>query len=187
MKKTIYFVRHAESKTNIDPLFEGEDILSESGRVQALSVAPRFQKLNIEKIYTSNILRARLTGDEISKITGVESVACDFLGERKGSFSDDTTYFYTESFDVLMERMNRAKHFLEDETSAQHIVIVSHTIFLKSFAMYLLLGSALTEEVLYKVESSLVMDNTGVSKFLFDTEKQKWRMCSWNDLAHLAE
>lgn len=187
MKKTIYLVRHAESKTNVDPTFEGEDVLSEEGSKQAISVAPRFKNLRIECVYTSKILRAKLTGEEICKVTGVEAVVYDFLGERKGKFDSNNEYSYAESFDELKERMNKAKTLLEDENSPRKIVVVSHAIFLRSLASYLILNDLLTEDVLHNMDQSLMVSNTGVSKLVFDTESKKWVIMSWNDLAHLAE
>ena len=187
VKKFIYLVRHAESKTNVDPFFEGEDVLSESGEIQATSIAPRFKHQKIEQIYTSKILRARLTADEISKVTGTSPVIQDFLGERKGAFSDDSKYSYTESFDALKARMESARELLEAENDIRHIVVISHSIFLRSLAAYLMLGDLLTEELLLRIEDSLVMDNTGISKLVFDIESRKWRILSWNDLAHLME
>ncbi len=186
MRKYIYFIRHAECLSNLDPHFNGsEDVLSDDGLKQAISVAKRFKHITIDAIYHSGILRTQKTAEEIEKVTGVKSESRKFLKERRGSFSLEGVYGYVEDFKQLKIRLDETKNFLEDLTS-RHTVIVSHAIFLKALAAYFTHGEVLNEDLIRNFDDVLIMDNTGVSKFMFNEEKKKWRIMSWNDLAHLA-
>lgn len=185
MRLTVYLVRHAESHSNIDPLFEGAtDSLTDTGSAQAKSLASRFKGSAIDAVYTSGILRAQLTAGEIGKVVGVTPTELDFVGERRGSFSTDGKYSHGESFEDLKTRLTETRLFLEN-LEHQHVVVVSHAIFLKSLAAHIMLGDSLTEASLDGIERSLVAENTGVSKFVFNKEKQAWRIMSWNDRRHL--
>ncbi len=186
MRTCVYFIRHGESLSNVDPSFEGEDILSDVGTRQAELVSSRFKHVKIEGLYHSGILRALKTAEEIQKVTGVEPTLCDFLKERKGSFSEGSDFRYDETFEELKGRLYETKRFLES-ISYKNVVVIGHAIFLKSFVGYLMLGDQLTEDLLKGVEDTLVAENTGVSKFVFNKEKSKWRIMSWNDRVHLAE
>ncbi len=181
MRTTVYFIRHAESLTNVDPAFEGEDCLSEKGLEQAILMAAKFKQIKVESIFTSKILRAVQTAKEIEKVSGLHSVVHGFLGERKGTFSASSVFSYTESFDDFMQRLESSKDLLES-AAEKSIALVGHSIFLKSLTAYLVLGELFTEELLGKFEDALVLDNAGMSKLVFNKEKKKWRIVSWNDV-----
>lgn len=185
MRKYIYFIRHGECLSNIDPHFSGsEDSLSDKGLEQAISVAKKFKHISVENIYHSGILRAKKTAEEIEKVTGVNPKVKEFFKERRGNFSPDTVFEHVEDFENLKVRLIETKNFLEG-LSSKHTVIVSHAIFLKALTAYLVFEDSLTEDLLRKFDDALVVDNTGVLKFMFNEEKKKWRIMSWNDLNHL--
>ena len=185
MSTTVYLIRHAESLSNLNPLLSNTpDMLSENGFKQAQSLANRFKDVHIEKIYVSNILRAQQTTQEIEKVTGVQPLVCEFLKEVSGSFSPELQFIHSESFGSLKKRIEEGQNFLEN-ISENYIVIVSHAIFLKSLIAYFMLEENLTEESLAKITGTLVAENTGVSKLVFNKEKSKWRIMFLNDLRHL--
>ena len=187
MRKYIYLIRHGECLSNLDPHFSGsEDSLSERGLKEAITVAKRFKDIRVDAIYHSGVLRAQKTAEEIEKITNVRSEAKEFLKERRGDFSSDGTYKYTEEFNQLKSRLAETCSFLED-LQTKHTIVVSHAIFLKTLAAYLVHGSSLTEELVSNFNDVFTIDNAGISKCMFNEEKKKWHIMSWNDLAHLAE
>ncbi len=186
MRKYIYFIRHGECLSNVNSQFNGpEDVLSDNGLKQAVLVAERFKHITVDKIYHSGILRAQITAGEIEKVTGIKSESKDFLKERQGTFSHNGVYKYIEDFESLKNRLTEIKSFLENNES-RHIVIISHAILLKSLAAYFILNNLIDENLIKSFDDVLVMDNTGVSKFMFNSEKKKWRIMFWNDLNHLA-
>jgi len=187
MKKYIYFIRHGESLSNLNPLFSGsDDLLSDTGLKQAVLIAKRFKHIEVDAIYHSGILRAQKTAEKIEKITQAKPEIQYFLKERSGDFSVDGTYRYTEDFPQFLSRLTETKNFLEN-ISPEHAVVVGHAIFLKALVSYLIIGSSLNEDLLAKFDSALAMNNAGISKCVFNEETRKWRVMSWNDLAHLAE
>jgi broad specificity phosphatase PhoE len=136
MRKYIYLIRHGECLSNLDPHFSGpEDVLSDDGLKQAISVARRFKHISVDAMYHSGILRAQKTAEEIEKVTGIKPESKEFLKERRGAFSPDDVYGYVEDFEQLKARLAETKNFLEDLTS-KHTIIVSHAIFLKALAAY---------------------------------------------------
>lgn len=186
MRKYVYLIRHGECLSNLDPHFNGgEDLLSENGLKQAVSVAERFKHTNVNAIYHSGILRAHKTSEEIERVLGIKPEIKEFLKERRGIFSSDGIYSYVEDYDELKLRLSQTKSFLESLTS-KHTVIVSHAIFLKALAAYFIHGDSLNEALLKNCDDVLTIDNTGVSKCMYNEEKGKWRIMSWNDIAHLA-
>ncbi len=187
MRKYVYFIRHGECLSNLDPQFSGaEDALSAEGLKQAVSVARRFEHIAVDAVYHSGILRARMTAEEIGKVSGIRPESKEFLRERRGAFSSHHVYEYVEDFKQLKDRLMETKNFLE-HLASKHTIIVSHAIFLKALAAYFIHGDALDENLIKNFDDILVMDNTGVSKLMFNEEMKKWRIMSWNDLVHLAE
>ena len=132
------------------------------GQKQAAAVSSRFKDFPLERIYTSTALRAWLTGDEIARVVKKESVELDLLKERKSVYSSVTEYHRLESFESLLKRLDEAKNFFE-HLPLKRIAIISHAIFLKSFAAYIALGNSISEEQLLKVSDALVIDHGAIS------------------------
>lgn len=78
---TIYFVRHAESNSNINPHFDvPRDGLTAIGKAQAALLGKRFKNVGIDGIYTSETIRARQTGQYIAERIGLASqIASPFI------------------------------------------------------------------------------------------------------------
>ncbi len=186
MRIRIYFVRHAEAQTNSNPLFVGgEDNLTEIGSRQASLLAKLFGDIPVGAIFSSKVLRAQLTAEEIEKVVGVKPITLEYLKERRGSYSANKVFVNAESFEELKSRLEEVKKFLEN-SSQNHVVVVSHAIFIKSLVSYIMAGELLTGDLLLKMESALTVDNAAVSKFMYNQEKSKWHMESWNDQVHLS-
>ena len=184
MRKYFYFIRHGECMSNVDTNFIGaEDVLTEKGVSEAVLVAKRFEHVTIDSIHHSGITRAAQTAAEIEKVTGVQSRVKVFLKERRGKFADGTNG-YVESYSELQMRLVEAKAFLESLLT-KHNVLVGHAAFFRGLVAYCMLGDVLNERLLQSFDESLVMDNCGVSKCMFNEEKGKWRVMSWNDVSHL--
>ncbi len=184
MRKYYYFIRHGECMSNVDTNFAGaEDPLTEKGASEATLVAKRFGHAAIDSIYHSGITRAAQTAAEIEKVTGVRSQVKVCLKERRGKFTDGA-YGYAEGYSELHARLIETKTFLES-LSTKHNVLVGHAAFFKALVAYCMLGDGLTESLLQSFDESLVMDNCGISKCMFNEEKGKWRIMFWNDVSHL--
>lgn len=176
MKTNIYFVRHAECESNIDPFFNGEiNGLTEKGTKQAKTIANYFKNRNITNIFSSDILRAKLTAKEISDSLIKEVIILDFLKERNLIYKGSDDYSYKEEFNVFKQRLVQTKSFLQDLPEGD-FVIVSHAIFLKVLISYLLLDDLFNEELSARVSDRIIIENVSISKCMFNKEKNTWQL-----------
>jgi broad specificity phosphatase PhoE len=158
-----------------------EDCLTECGLKQAELVALSLKDIKIEKIFTSKVLRAKITGAKIGEAVNIEPTQLEYLKERRGTHDINLNYVYTESFEYFKMRLEETKSFLESLSSNKHIVVVSHSAFLKGLFSYIMLGDLLTEDSASKIDRVMVVDNASVSKFTYNHEKQKWHSEYLND------
>lgn len=186
MRTYVYFVRHAEAESNVNPFFPGSvNGLTDKGREQANALAERFKNVPIHAIYCSDVLRAKQTAEVVASAVGLVPIEQGFLQERTVVFTSPTEYRPDEAFAHMLERLKAAKVFLESREE-KYIVIVSHAIFLRSLSAYLMLGEMFTEKLSDTVSDSLIIDHASVSKWMFNHDKRVWRLQYWNDQSHLA-
>lgn len=179
MKTTIYLIRHAEAESNTNPHHIGEAYLTKEGIIQAQRIAKHFSSKDIDDIYVSKVLRAKLTAEEISKVVGKTPVELTFLKERNGTHSKDLLFVPEESFDEMKKRLIETKEFLEN-LSTSHVIVVSHAIFIKALLSYLMVDELQSEEIISNISDHLIIDNATISKIIFNKEKKKWRIASLN-------
>ena len=92
----VYFVRHGESEGNLHDLFIGvTDLdLTDLGRKQAERVASYFKDIEIDAIFSSDLLRAYHTACPLAEMKGLPITKCEkmreiYAGEWEGMvFSD---------------------------------------------------------------------------------------------------
>lgn len=169
-KKTIYFVRHGESLLNAAHVRQGSaGSLSPKGIEQAAWTGKRLSPVKFDAFLVSPFQRTKETAEEISKFVkskkGIEYV--DLLVERKNpseivnqsaddpkvkyivdlidkSYHDDAyRYSDEENFIDLKERARRLLIYLAHR-SEKKILVVTHSIFLKMIASYILYRDDLT-------------------------------------------
>lgn len=78
-------IRHGESTGNVEKIISHDKDafpLTEKGVKQAQIVGEELKGIEIEKIYSSPILRARQTAEIISKVVGCKVVVEEKIGER---------------------------------------------------------------------------------------------------------
>ncbi|MDR2903070.1 MAG: histidine phosphatase family protein, partial [Clostridiales bacterium] len=150
----IYLIRHGQTEWNTLGKWQGHsDIcLNETGVAQAAAIARRLadKKGQIARIYSSPLLRAYKTAEEINRGLGVEIVTRDdlkeiFLGKWEGKTvqeivgldadhfrrweeEDNPLFgFDIETYFALRERAWRAlNEFVAEEGDEKDAVIVSH-------------------------------------------------------------
>lgn len=74
MSTTLILIRHGETRLNVLGVFQGQldEPLNDVGLGQARAVAASMAGLEPDAIYTSDLLRAKQTADEVAKLTGHE-------------------------------------------------------------------------------------------------------------------
>lgn len=159
----LIFIRHGETDWNVQKKIQGcTDIpLNEMGIIQAESLARQLEKedLNVNKIYTSKLVRARKTAEIIGEILHVPYEAYEGLEEMNlglwegktwadvpqlypeeyEKWHDNRRYTKTpegESYQEVLERVLVAiREIMEHETG--DIVIVTHSAIIMTIRSYI--------------------------------------------------
>ena len=155
----IYAIRHGETDWKREGIIQGggsDCPLNVEGLAQAAALAEKLKELHITKIYSSDLLRARQTTEEINKILGVEVVYSPLLretnyGEVEGKKSadidkkeryaaicravaagdNDAHFPGGESRNVVVQRF---RDFLQTVETDGNILISAHGGILRSFS-----------------------------------------------------
>ncbi len=212
--KTVYFVRHGESKNNAIKHYNTPDTpLSVKGEEQAEIVGERCKKLPIEIIIASDMHRAQQTAKIISSQIQRDVETCAFFRERitatsilgksrkdpsvMGAVTLSKQNFHTvgwryedgENFEDLKARALKGLAYLE-ERPEKEIVVVSHGFFMFIMAAVVMFGHELTSrECLHLVQGLGRLENTSLSVAKRNSDRRDgrsdWRLTVWNDHAHL--
>jgi broad specificity phosphatase PhoE len=208
--KTIYFVRHGESKGNASDRYQMDSSpLSERGRAQAGRIAKRTSRLSVEAVISSTMPRASETAEIISDLVGLPVEHSDLFVERKRPSaqkglirtspeaeemdkgiirsSAEAGYRYAdeENFDDLTLRSGQVLTYLEKHPANQ-LLVVTHGLFLRVLLAKAIYGANLTGEECTNIIGTMQTANTGITVFTYDAERSRpWHVITWNDHAHL--
>ena len=191
---TLLLIRHGETALGAAHVIQRADTpLSERGVVQADRLAPRLAALGVSRILSSDLRRAEMTADSISRATGTAVELEPLLRER--SFGDlcGTPYAELESdifapdsdppggetWDAFNARLERTWSRLR-EVSAEttgNLAIVTHGLVCMGLITAHLDAADLTDA------GVLRFDNTGLT--LVDAA-HPWRVTLLNCTSHLA-
>lgn len=198
----IYLVRHGETEWNKLQRSQGcgNDIsLSEEGFKQARAVAERLGEEKIDLVFSSTLLRAYQTAEEIAKLHNLKVEKCsEFMeinfGEWEGMLFPDIKEKFSEAYEVwrttphlavipgaenvaeLRDRSMKKLLALIKENPDKNIVVVSHGISIKvliTAIMNIDLGH------LHRVRQ----DNTAIN--IFEYENNVFDLVTLNDICHL--
>ena len=212
LDKVVYFVRHGQSVDNAAPVFQAlSSPLSPLGQEQAEDIATRVSEISFDTIIASPVLRAKQTSEIIAKKTNKIIKYSDLFIERIKPKSIDgkpftdqlasqiwrqwETSLFTpgmrvedgENYDDIVSRADKALAFLNNQPE-QSMVVVTHGYFLRTMVARAILGNLLNGELFQKFQSSVGMENTGLTilkyKAAFE-EDPCWRLWTYNDHAHL--
>ena len=214
-RKLIYFVRHGETKLNALGIRQGrEGGLTEKGREQALATAKRFpqkkgkpqviiaspyertietagiiaKELNMPVEY-SDLLMERRNPTEIVGHAGVEPETKHIVDLMDKSFHDDNyRYSDEENFTDMKERSRKLVEYIKNRPE-ERIIMVTHSIFLKMFISYLLLGEKLTASTYNTLSYLNPIENGGMTICSYAKQTrflrrplEEWDLIIWNDL-----
>ncbi|MBN2198037.1 histidine phosphatase family protein [Candidatus Wolfebacteria bacterium] len=210
--KTVYLLRHGQSKDNIAPVFQSSNSpLNEKGKKQAEYIAERISKISFDSLISSPILRAKQTAEVIAQKTGKNLEYSENFSEvikpssLKGkSYTDKKAVFLWrkwqkslfnqgkkaedgENYNEFILRVDKALQFLTNREE-KSLVVVSHGFFIKTIIARVLLGNFLSEEILQRFCKTLGTENTGLTvlRYYEGFEEQPcWHLWIYNDNAHL--
>lgn len=174
----IILVRHGESEAN-KGLTEHEDSpLTKKGRIQAEHVGRSLKRQKISAIYTSNLSRAKETGEIISKIIKVP-VKSPF--EEFDEYSHKVLRYKLKL--LFNKRLRRLKKLLDkiskEKEKDKTIVIVAHGITNKIILGYLM------QLPLKKQLLRFRQHNTCINILSWNKDFNNWNLECMNDISHL--
>ena len=209
MRQVIYFVRHGETELNAMGIRQGPDgPISPLGVQQAKEAAHRFPKKRgrPQAIVSSPFQRTKETAEIIAKELSMSVEYCDLLVERKNpteiighsgkeeqvqkivdridkSFHDnDLRYSDEENFTDLKARAKKLLKYISKRKERQ-IIMVTHGIFLKMVASYIIVGDDLSASQYNKLSYLNPMDNaafTICTRETFWFKRDRWEILVWN-------
>ena len=147
----IFLIRHGETAGNAARIVQRPDIpLSERGIAQAERLARRLARVGITGILSSDLARAAMTADHLSRATGLPIAFEPLLHERNFGDIRGTAYAdlafdpfdpgYAppngESWEVFHARVDRAWTRVREVAAATtgHLAVVTHGLVCKSLA-----------------------------------------------------
>jgi len=176
----IILVRHGESEHNSGKSKSNDSSLTKKGEIQAKHLGEKLKKerIKIDAIYTSNLIRSKQTAEIISKIIKVP------IKKSFDEFNEYHAYHVKSKFmGLLSPRLRALKKLLKkisrDREKDKTILIVAHGKTNRIIIAYLL------QIPLGKYLFRLAQHNTGFSVLYWNKTFQNWRLQSMNDFTHL--
>ncbi len=209
---TIYFVRHGEGHHNANNLYSLPDFeLTDKGKAEAKGAGGRLKHLPIELLIVSNFKRTRQTAEIIleeigekpvifsdlpvevkrpTEIAGKKIDAPENLEIRKqlddNFHIEDYHFSDEENFFDLKKRAEKFLGYLETfEGKHDHILVVSHAVFIKMAVLSLVLKEALTPEAFLTAYNTMSLATSGLT--MCKKNEKGWKLITWNDQSHLAD
>lgn len=164
--RNIYFVRHGETNANIEKKYCGfTDIeLNENGIIQAKEVSGKLKDVKIDLIFSSDLMRAKMTVNEINKNRNIdieylenlremnfgelENLTFKEIGEKFPkekekiiNFKNEYVFPNGESLKMLYERVNKCLKEILNKYKDENILIVSHSGAIESMLTEILSGN----------------------------------------------
>ncbi len=213
-RKLFYFVRHGESLLNAAGIRQSaEGGLSETGKLQASATGTRLASHPFNVILSSPFQRTRETSAIINsyfkKPLPIEF--SDLLIERKNPseiigksvkdpvverivdlidksyHSDDYRYSDEENFIDLKKRAKLLLDYLSQRKES-HVLVVTHGIFLRMVAAYILYGEKLTASDYNLLSFLNTYNNAAITiceytsaGWFSSIPKEPWKLIAWDD------
>ncbi len=212
-RKLFYFVRHGERILNAEGIRQGsKGSLSEKGKAQAEATGKRLAHHHFQVILASTYTRTKETTDIINtcldKPRKIEYL--DLLAERrnpseiigksikdpevqkivdiidKSYHRDDFRYSDEENFQDLKDRARRLLEYLSKRRE-KHVLVVTHGIFLRMVAAYILYGESLTASDYNLLSFLNTYNNAAITiceykKPWFGKPLERpWELIAWDD------
>lgn len=204
----LYFVRHGETTYNANKIYQpANSELSEEGQRQAKFLAKRFINIHIGAVFSSDYTRAVQTAEIINRTLKREVIYSDLLREfrrpsvvveKSGADADimeikrqigehiHDPHWHHSDEENFFDIKKRVEKFLALAALRQeeHILIVTHGVFIRFVVSLLIFEDALTPDLFLRFRDAVHLKNTGIT-LCERSEQGKWELITWNDHAHL--
>jgi len=178
----ILLARHGESEHNAKLTEDKDSVLTKRGRMHAAYLGKKLkkEKIKIDKIYTSGLIRSKQTAEIISRIIKVP-IKYSF-GELNEYGSKNLKFAVIRLFNLRLMRLKKVlKGISKDKEKDKTILIVAHGMTNRIIVWHLLqipLGKHLLR---------FMQNNTGLNLLYWNKYHKNWSLESMNDLSHLPE
>ena len=192
----LFLVRHGQTTGNVAGLIYGQvDYpLTQKGRDQAAAIRPVLEKLQFDRVYSSDLSRAMET-QQIA-LPGIEGIRTPLLREldvgnlTKVSYADAEArysqqleeartngydWFGGESYDEILARMRAFLDILEADP-CENVIAFTHNGML-GFMLQLVLGVKFSR-------TAVASANCAIQVFQFDREQ--WKLLAWNYMSEIS-
>ena len=185
----IYIVRHGQTGWNAEKRLQGhaQIALNEEGRQTAQILANKVQTMNIEKIISSDLLRAKETAEIINKkldkeiIYDVRLRSIDY-GTLEGRFIADISQEEWEIYNTTPEQFNaesvesvyiRLKSFFDEIIHTKdNVLIVAHGGIFRVMRYYIANREQFNNEKYCKYyKDAKQIENTALFKWQYESDK----------------
>lgn len=192
----LFLVRHGQTTGNVAGLIYGQvDYpLTQKGRDQAAAIRPVLEKLQFDRVYSSDLSRAMET-QQIA-LPGIEGIRTPLLREfdvgnlTNVSYADAEArysqqleeartngydWFGGESYDEILARMRAFLDILEADP-CENVIAFTHNGML-GFMLQLVLGVKFSR-------TAVASANCAIQVFQFDGEQ--WKLLAWNYMSEIS-
>lgn len=181
---TIYIVRHAEAEGNVFRRCHGQynSLLTPKGDMQARLVSNFFDDIDIDKIYSSDLIRTMWTATPLANKKNLEIIPNKNLRELSMGDWEDLTWADLpkvnkeqfemwetamdkckipngETVDIVGERVYKAILEIADENKEKTIAVFCHALAIRCFLCKVMFSDY------SKINQLPMIENTGVTKF----------------------
>lgn len=200
----IYLIRHAEAEGNLYRRVHGsyDSLLTERGHKQVEALRKRFENIEIDAVYSSDLYRAKATAAAISKPKGLKIHLSRKLREIDlGIWEDrpwgeverherECLYLFenspcewvldkAETYEQVIKRMDAKIMEIVKKHVGKSVAVFSHGCAIRSIlSKYLVYPLEQLSKIYY-------CDNTGVA--LFEIEGRDVKVVYYNDNSHLGD
>lgn len=197
----ILLVRHGETLWNTEGRIQGQldSPLSSAGLIQADALARRLAAERPDRLFTSDLGRARQTAEPIARATGLvpqvdprlrercyghfegriwPEIKHEFRGDRDAHWDHSSRVKAVggESLREFRDRVLGALERIARSAAESKVVVVAHGGVLGMLYRHVMGIPA-------QAPRSYAMPNAGVNRFRFDSGD--WSLIDWGDLSHL--
>ena len=185
----VWIVRHGESETNKNKMWTGwlDVPLTEKGRADAALAGEFLSKVSFDKVYSSDLMRARTTAEiaipgckyealEMLREIDVGNIAGKPLDATKGM---DTALFAKEGYAIFggerkADFKNRVLEFMKilESEDCENIAVFAHAGYVRTF-FDLVLG-------IDHNRKKVACENCAIG--VFEYKDGNWRVYSWINL-----
>lgn len=197
--KKIYLIRHGRQNSKLCNVDVELDTI---GRKQAGLVADRLVSYGIQKLYSSDLIRAKQTAERIGQKIGLKPVIIDdfreidfgaltgledhVIADRFAEFqkqrkkqSEDLPYPDGESGQDVLERvLPYFNQICKSDDNA--VAIVTHGGVIRALCAYVT-----QTEIKHKLKFGVDLENTSITEILYDDKLDMLYLERFNDYAHL--